>query len=248
MVCLRILVLNAKIRISRIQKQTCLRFCSGGVSSAQPKIGDKRRTPAFRKLSFHQFFGSLPFFAPACVRRCRTFSCSLRQVPGTSRADRRPPRRDFPQSAPFLSECRAAQGAHSSQTTAAGRFPSPRQFRGHPVRKSVRRGGFSRSRRRSFRNAALCRAHIRPGRPLPDLLPLPGRVRGHPVRKSVRRLPGTVAGLRRILRRNRAGGRFPRAPKRIGTGYSSGSGHALLRRMNSTTSCSPSANFEKSSL
>ena len=76
MVCLRILVLNAKIRISRIQKQTCLRFCSGGVSSAQPKIGDKRRTPAFRKLSFHQFFGSLPFFAPACVRRCRTFSRS----------------------------------------------------------------------------------------------------------------------------------------------------------------------------
>ena len=200
MVCLRILVLNAKIRISRIQKQTCLRFCSGGVSSAQPKIGDKRRTPAFRKLSFHQFFGSLPFFAPACVRRCRTFSCSLRQVPGTSRADRRPPRRDFPQSAPFLSECRAAQGAHSSQTTAAGRFPAPRQ------------------------------------------------VRGHRVRKSVRRLPGAVAGLRRILRRNRAGGRFPRAPKRIGTGYSSGSGHALLRRMNSTTSCSPSANFEKSSL
>ena len=129
MVCLRILVLNAKIRISRIQKQTCLRFCSGGVSSAQPKIGDKRRTPAFRKLSFHQFFGSLPFFAPACVRRCRTFSCSLRQV------------------------------------------------RGHPVRIGVRRGGISRSRRRSFRNAALHRAHIRPGRPLPDLLPLPGRFR-----------------------------------------------------------------------
>ena len=175
MVCLRILVLNAKIRISRIQKQTCLRFCSGGVSSAQPKIGDKRRTPAFRKLSFHQFFGSLPFFAPACVRRCRTFSCSLRQVPGTSRADRRPPRRDFPQSAPFLSECRAAQGAHSSQTTAAGRFPSPRQVRGHPVRISLRRGGISRSRRRSFRNAALRRAHIRPKRPLPDVFPLPGR-------------------------------------------------------------------------
>ncbi len=133
--------------------------------------------------------------------RCRTFSRSLRQGPGTSRADRPPPRRDFPQSAPLLSECRAVQGAHSSQTTAAGRFPSP------------------------------C-----------------GRVRGHPGRKSVRRLPGAVAGLRRILRRNRAGGRFPRAPKRIGTGYSSGSGHALLRRMNSTTSCRPSANFEKSSL
>ena len=132
--------------------------------------------------------------------RCRTFSRSLRQGPGTSRADRPPPRRDFPQSAPLLSECRAVQGAHSSQTTAAGRFPSPRQ------------------------------------------------VRGHPGRKSVRRLPGAVAGLRRILRRNRAGGRFPRAPKRIGTGYSSGSGHALLRRMNSTTSCRPSANFEKSSL
>ena len=200
MVCLRILVLNAKIRISRIQKQTCLRFCSGGVSSAQPKIGDKRRMPAFRKLSFHQFFGSLPFFAPACVRRCRTFSCSLGRVPGTSRADKPPSRRDFPQSAPLLSECRAA------------------------------------------------RAHIRPKRPLPDVFPLPGRVRGHPVRESVRRLPGAVAGLRRILRRNRADGRFPRAPKRIGTGYSPGSGHALLRRMNSTTSCSPSANFEKSSL
>ena len=200
MVCLRILVLNAKIRISRIQKQTCLRFCSGGVSSAQPKIGDKRRTPAFRKLSFHQFFGSLPFFAPTCVRRCRTFSRSLRQGPGTSRADKPPSRRDFPQSAPLLSECRAAQGAHSSQTTAAGPSPAPRQFRGHLVR------------------------------------------------ISLRRLPGAVAGLRRILRRNRAGGRFPRAPKRIGTGYSSGSGHALLRRMNSTTSCSPSANFEKSSL
>gem|GEM_PF-1513867 len=244
---MRILVLNAKIRISRIQKQTCLRFCSGGVSSAQPKIGDKRQTPAFRKLSFHQFFGSLPFFAPACVRRCRTFSLSP-AVPGTSRAEKRSPRRVFPQSAPLLSECRAVQGAHSSRTTAAGPSPAPRQVRGHPVRKSLRRGGISRSRRRSFRNAALHRAHIRPGRPLPDLLPLPGRVRGHPVRKSVRRLPGTVAGLRRILRRNRAGGRFPRAPKRIGTGYSSGSGHALLRRMNSTTSCSPSANFEKSSL
>ena len=177
-----------------------MRFCSGGVSSAQPKIGDKRRTPAFRKLSFHQFFGSLPFFAPACVRRCRTFSCSLRQ------------------------------------------------FRGHPVRIGVRRGGISRSRRRSFRNAALRRAHIRPKRPLPDVFPLPGRSGDIPCGESVRRLPGAVAGLRRILRRNRAGGRFPRAPKRIGTGYSSGSGHALLRRMNSTTSCSPSANFEKSSL
>ena len=106
--------------------------------------------------------------------RCRTFSRSP-TVPGTSCADKPPPRRDFPQSAPFLSECRAVQGAHSSQTTAAGRFPSPRQVRGHPVRISLRRGGISRSRRRSFRNAALRRAHIRPKRPLPDVFPLPGR-------------------------------------------------------------------------
>ena len=44
-------------------------------------------------------------------------------------------------------------------------FSAPRQFRGHPVRISLRRGGISRSRRRSFRNAALCRAHIRPKQP-----------------------------------------------------------------------------------
>ena len=99
-----------------------------------------------------------------------------RQVPGTSRADKPPPRRDFPQSAPLLSECRAAQGAHSSQTTAAGRSPAPcGRVRGHPVRIGLRRGGISRSRRRSFRNAALCRAHIRPKQPLPDVFPLPGR-------------------------------------------------------------------------
>ena len=200
MVCLRILVLNAKIRISRIQKQTCLRFCSGGVSSAQPKIGDKRQMPAFRKLSFHQFFGSLPFFRTRLRPPLPDVLLLPAAGPGTSRAEKRSPRRVFPQSAPLLSECRAVQGAHSSRTTAAGPSPAPRQ------------------------------------------------VPGHRVRKSLRRLPGAVAGLRRILRRNRAGGRFPRAPKRIGTGYSPGSGHALLRRMNSTTSCSPSANFEKSSL
>ena len=139
-------------------------FFRGGVSSAQPKIGDKRRTPAFRKLSFHQFFGSLPFFAPACVRRCRTFSCSLRQ------------------------------------------------FRGHPVRIGVRRGGISRSRRRSFRNAALHRAHIRPGRPLPDLLPLSGRFRGHPVRISLRR--GGISRGRHHSFRNAALRRAHIRPKR----------------------------------
>ena len=71
MVCLRILVLNAKIRISRIQKANLFAILFRQISSAQPKMGIKTnaRVP---KLSFHQFFRGLPFFAPACVRRCRT--------------------------------------------------------------------------------------------------------------------------------------------------------------------------------
>ena len=137
MVCLRFLVLSVKIRISRIQKQTCLRFCQGGVSSAASKIGDKRRKPALRKLSFHQFFGNLPFFR-TCLRS---------------------PRRDFPQSAPFLSECRAAQGAHSPRTALPDVFPFPAVVPGRfPYEKAP-----AASRRRSFRNGSPGRARIRTG-------------------------------------------------------------------------------------
>ena len=207
MVCLRFLVLSVKIRISRIQKQTCLRFCQGGVSSAASKIGDKRRKPALRKLSFHQFFGNLPFF----------------------RTRLRSPRRDFPRSAPFLSECRAAQGAHSPRTALPDVFPFPAAGGSGkiPVRKSACRfpeallsKWLSGQNTHSPRTTAAGRS------------PVPG---------SCCRNPGAFC-----FGTGPAAG--SEAVSGLTGGYSTGSGHALLRRMNSTTSFSPSANFEKSSL